>query len=112
VFVGLAPVDRDYSLHAAGAGLGLIVGNMGVALLGLSMLRRAPALGLFSLVLGGAALAGFGLYVGHVYLGLGRGGMERVAAYPQTIWYAVTGVAVLAGALRSGVPPRPTPRAA
>lgn len=110
VFVGLAPVDRDYSLHAAGAGLGLVVGNMGVALLGLAMLRRAPAFGLFSLVLGAAALAGFGLYIGHIYLGLGRGGMERVAAYPQTIWYALTGVSVLVGVLRSGTPPRSTPR--
>jgi hypothetical protein len=26
------------------------------------------------------------LFAGHVYLGLGAGATERIAAYPETIW--------------------------
>jgi hypothetical protein len=47
---------------------------------------------IYSLLTGAVALAGLALFVSHVYLGIGDGGMERVAAYPQPIWLIVCGL--------------------
>lgn len=32
------------------------------------------------------SLAALGLFGAHAYLGLGAGTMERLAAYPETVW--------------------------
>ncbi|MFA4877733.1 MAG: DUF998 domain-containing protein [Methanoregula sp.] len=45
----------------------------------------------FSLILGGVSLAALLLLAGKIYLGLGFGGMERMAAYPLIIWALGTG---------------------
>jgi len=39
-----------------------------------------------SVVLGLMALAALGLSAGKIYLGLGRGGMECIVAYPVLMW--------------------------
>jgi len=41
-----------------------------------------------SVVLGLMALGALGLFVGGVYLGLGKGGMERMIVYPVLMWGA------------------------
>jgi len=41
-----------------------------------------------SVILGLMALGALGLFLGGVYLGLGRGGMERMIAYPVLMWGA------------------------
>ena len=95
VLVGLAPVDVAHGRHIVGAAFGLIVANVGLLLLGLTFVRRGPAVGIFTLAFGAMGLAAFVVYRSELDFGIGHGAMERVAAYPQTIWYAVMGVLLL-----------------
>jgi len=44
-----------------------------------------------SIVLGLMALGALGLFLGGVYLGLGKGGMERIVVYPVLMWGAGLG---------------------
>jgi len=48
-------------------------------------ITRRP-LSYFSVVLGVIALAALVLYFSHYDLGIGRGGMERMIAYPSLVW--------------------------
>lgn len=50
-----------------------------------------------SLVLGAVSLAALILLAGNIYLGLGFGGMERMAAYPLVLWALGTGGVLMAG---------------
>jgi hypothetical protein len=58
-------------------------------------------LGLLGLV--GTVLSTVGEYAWPaLYLGLGRGGMDRVAAYPAILWLLVAGTATAVRAVRAG----------
>lgn len=91
LIVGFFPENTISFMHILGASLPFLLGN--VALVLCSIYLALPRLlryytfvsGIFALV----ALVFF--YTGH-YLGLGIGGMERLVAYPQTIWLIVFGV--------------------
>ncbi|MFC9705300.1 DUF998 domain-containing protein [Streptomyces sp. NPDC056943] len=109
VLAGLAPADVDENQHVLGALLIMAGGNIGLVLAGSGLadhvrppLRRATAL------LGITAIAALGLFLSRHYLGLGMGGMERVAAFPLLLW------ALAAGALglvrRPGEPGVSAPR--
>ncbi len=94
VLVGVFPENGVAWLHGLGAGLPFLVGNVGLVLLGRSL--SAPAgLRLYTMLSGGVALVALVLYMSTASLGLGDGGMERVVAYPQTLWQIVLGVYVL-----------------
>ncbi|MEV0300182.1 DUF998 domain-containing protein [Streptomyces prasinus] len=107
VLIGLAPTDVHKGLHVVGAALIMGTGNAGLVLAGFGLadrvprpLRRAPGL------LGVVALLAFGLFLSGHYLGLGMGGMERVAAYPLLFWVAALGlwgVVLRAGRTRAAV---------
>ncbi|SDC02486.1 DUF998 domain-containing protein [Streptomyces prasinopilosus] len=107
VLIGLAPTDVHTGLHVVGAALLMGAGNAGLVLAGSGLADRVPrplrrAAGL----LGTAALLAFGLFLSGHYLGLGMGGMERVAAYPLLCWVAALGlwgVALRAGRARAPV---------
>lgn len=43
-------------------------------------------------MLGVTAITAFGLFLSHRYLGLGMGGMERVAALPLLFWALAVGI--------------------
>ena len=88
--VGFMPENRAPVLHAIAAALPFLVGNLGVAILAGS-LRMSPAFRLYTWLSGLGPLVALGFFVGQDFLGLGRGGMERVVAYPQTIWLMVFG---------------------
>lgn len=90
-FVGLFPENSVPALHTLGAALPFLVGNLGIVLLG-SVLRLPKLLRLFSLASGGLALVALIFFTTGHYLGLGEGGMERVTAYPQTIWLVTFGI--------------------
>ena len=47
-----------------------------------------PPFSIIAVILGLIALAALGLFGAQVYLGLGRGGMERMIAYPILMWGA------------------------
>lgn len=109
VLVGIFPEDRVAWLHVAAAALPFLVGNAGLVVLGRSL--GVPGwLRSYTMLSGGVALIALALYVTGATLGLGNGGMERVVAYPQTVWQIVLGTYVLrrSGKLVGGTGERTT----
>jgi hypothetical membrane protein len=98
MLVGIFPQETNGGLHAIGAGLAFLLGNIGVILVGSGLDTR---LRLTSFMLGGIGLYGLLLFVSGQYLGLGIGGMERIAAYPQSIWMIIIGSYLLATSHKS-----------
>jgi len=98
--VGLAPEDFAPGWHYLGAGEHFLLCNAGAALLGLAVLRggRARRIALVSLAAGLLGLAGLVCLATRHYIGLGVGGMERVTAYPFTLWIAGMGAWLLRAA--------------
>jgi len=45
-----------------------------------------------SLLLGAVTLIALELYINKIYLGLGKGGMERVIVYPELLWSVIFGI--------------------
>lgn len=91
VMVGLFPENTISSLHVVGAFLGLGIGNLSILLLGLSLNRIHPAVRTYTIVSAMISLGAFALFSFDVFLGLGRGGMERLISYPFTIWMVTFG---------------------
>jgi hypothetical membrane protein len=85
ILVGLFPENTVSALHGLGAALAFVIGNIGIIVLGVS-LRLRLALRVVSVCLGVIALTALVAYASSHYLGLGEGGIERVVAYPQTLW--------------------------
>ena len=96
MLAGLFPLDTVPLLHVIGAALALGLACFGFILMARVLWHTHRAFALYSLATGLLALLGFALYVGEIYLG-GRGTVERLAAWPQTLWYMVTGALILAG---------------
>ena len=94
VMVGIFPENTVSALHGLGAALPFSVGNLGVIVLGLS-LELPRALRLLTLILGALAVVAMVFYASSHYLGLGEGGIERLVAYPQTVWMIVLGAYLL-----------------
>jgi hypothetical membrane protein len=94
VLVGLFPENSVPILHGIGATLSFVFGNIAILVLGQS-LRLPLALRAFSLFFGVLALAALVAYESSHFVGLGHGGLERVVAYPQTIWVIVIGTYTL-----------------
>ena len=91
IVVGCVPENTVDLLHQIGAGVAIGIGTAGILLLGIILvlprglawgMRAVPPIALVALV----------LFALHVYLGLGRGGMERAAAYPEAVWLIVFGI--------------------
>jgi hypothetical membrane protein len=97
IAVGLFPENEKIALHRLGAAGHFVLGNLGMALLGVALLRAKGrrALAVYSIVSGVAGLVATALFINDHYLGLGIGGMERVAAYPLPLWLMVTGLSFL-----------------
>lgn len=90
IIVGLFPENTVSAFHGIGAALPFLVGNAGIVLLGVSLNLPKP-LRIYTFLTGLIALAALGVYASSHYLGLGEGGIERVVAYPQTVWMIVMG---------------------
>jgi hypothetical membrane protein len=88
--VGWFPENTVGFLHVAGAGLAIGVGTFGVFVLGL-VLALPNSLRWAMRVVAPLALLALMLFATHMYLGLGAGTMERIAAYPETIWLIIFG---------------------
>lgn len=91
ILVGIFPENTISVLHIIGATLPFLVGNLGLVVLGLT-LHVPRALRYYTSISGLVALAGLLLFLSHTYLGIEIGGMERITAYPQTIWLIVFGI--------------------
>lgn len=91
ILVGLFPENTVTSLHVLGATLPFLIGNLGLIVLG-TVLDLPRTLRYYTLLSGYISLVAFVLFVSHTYLGLGIGGMERIVAYPQTMWLIIFGI--------------------
>ena len=95
VGVGVFPSDTAPAMHMLGAGIILVLGNPGIVLAGFALWQSHRPLAVISLALGLAGIIGTLLFLGEIDLGIGLGGMERVAFYPLPLWCGVMGVALL-----------------
>ncbi|WP_410822469.1 DUF998 domain-containing protein [Micromonospora sp. 050-3] len=89
----LYPADIDENLHVLGAFLIMGLGNIGLLLAGLA--PRTTTLGRWrrlTLTAGLIALTGTTLFAAQQGLGIGVGGMERVAVLPFPLWACALGV--------------------
>lgn len=92
--VGLFPENTVSVVHGLGAGLAFVLGNIGIIVLGVT-LRIPRVLRVFSVLAGTVALTALVAFARSHNIGLGEGGIERVVAYPQTIWLIVMGTYLL-----------------
>lgn len=93
VLAGLAPSDVNENQHLLGALLIMAAGNIGLIVAGFCLAEHVPTpLRWGTSLLGAVAITAFGLFLSHHYLGLGMGGMERVAALPLLFWALAAGV--------------------
>jgi hypothetical membrane protein len=91
ILVGTFPENTISDLHVLGAFLPFFIGNIGIVILGL-VLNIPKSLRIYSIFSGCFSLLALVFFFTHSYLGLGIGGMERLTAYPQTIWLIVFGI--------------------
>jgi hypothetical membrane protein len=85
MLVGVFPEDTVYSAHIAGADLAFLLGNVALIVFGLTL--RVPRwFGWSSIASGAVALVALVLFLTHRRFWLELGGMERLVAYPQTVW--------------------------
>lgn len=103
--VGLFPENTVPLMHAVGAILALGVGNIGIGILSVGLQRIPLPLRMYTLLTGVVTILAFCLFIANQYLGLGQGGMERLASYPQTVWLIFFGLYMtktrLAAAMKS-----------
>ncbi|WP_369208387.1 DUF998 domain-containing protein [Streptomyces sp. PU-14G] len=108
VLAGLAPADVNENQHVLGALFIMAAGNIGLVVAGFCLAEQVPTtLRWGTSLLGVTALTAFGLFLSHHYLGLGMGGMERVAALPLLFWALAVGVRGLiqrTGRMQEAVP--------
>ncbi|MFF9592560.1 DUF998 domain-containing protein [Streptomyces sp. NPDC014646] len=116
MLAGLAPADVNENQHVLGALFIMAAGNIGLVVAGFGLAEQVPApLRWGTSLLGVTAITAFGLFLSHHYLGLGMGGMERVAAFPLLFWalaVSVRGLIRQAGRMREAVPAERLSRAA
>jgi len=95
ILVGLFPENVNITPHTIGAAAQFISGNLGILVLGIALAANRLPLAICSIILGGAGLLATALFVSGNYLGLGIGGMERIAAYTLPLWLIVVGISIL-----------------
>ena len=89
--VGFFPENTIGILHYIGASLPFFVGNIALIIFALTLFIP-KAFSLYTLASGSFALLAMVLFLTHTYIGIGVGGIERIAAYPQSIWLIVFGL--------------------
>lgn len=96
VLVGVFPENVNFPPHRLGATLHFVCGNLGQVVLGATMLGAPPwrRWAGYSIASGTVGLLATALFVSRHYLGMGIGGMERLAAYPLPLWTIVMGIVV------------------
>jgi hypothetical membrane protein len=97
LMVGMYPENENITIHSIGAGINFIGGNMALVLFGLAVPSTSPRPQFiwFSITAGILGLTATGLFVARHDLGLGPGGIERLAAYTTTTWQIVAGLIIL-----------------
>lgn len=103
VLVGAFPENTITGLHVLGAFLALGVGDVSIIILARALGNVRPSFRIFTLLIGFISLAGFLLFISGAHLGVGRGTLERIASYPQTLWLILFGIYMTGSHFRSVV---------
>ena len=102
ILVGAAPENEHIVLHSIAA-LNIPAGNLVVLLFSVAIFQVHKVLAFIGLVAGVLGLVGTTLSVAaqiggsRFLLGLGTGGMERLAAYPGNAWIVAVGITAIVG---------------
>jgi len=80
--VGIFPEDFG-TVHKAVSLIAFLFGALSAIA---SYKYQKPPLSYFAVILGLTSLAALAMFATEVYLGLGKGGMERMIAYPVLLW--------------------------
>jgi hypothetical membrane protein len=94
LLTGVFPSDGNATAHLIGAGVHLLGGGLGLIALAYGMRPRSEAVGTTLALLGLVGVIGTVFFASAVFLGLGEGGMERVAAYAIPVGLTVAGAAL------------------
>jgi hypothetical membrane protein len=95
VVAGVFPENSVGAIHAIGAALPFVLGNVGMIVLGLGLKRLPVVLRAYTVVSGLLGLIALTLFLVGIHMSIGPGGMERLAAYPQSIWLMIFGLYML-----------------
>jgi len=100
IAAGIFPENSIPAFHGLGTAAAFLAGNIG--LIALAVALKVPATWrVYSFASGAVALLALASYASGHYA-LGEGGIERVVAYPQVVWLAVTGAYFTARTPRRG----------
>jgi hypothetical membrane protein len=91
ILVGFFPENENRTMHIIGAFLAIAVGNLAILVLG-AVLTLPESMRRSMLMFSSLALAALLCFASHRYFGIGHGTMERIAAYPVTIWLIAFGL--------------------
>jgi hypothetical membrane protein len=91
ILVGFFPENENRTMHIIGAFLAIAIGNVAILVLG-AVLTLPESMRRSMLTFSSLALAALLCFASHKYFGVGRGMMERIAAYPVTIWLITFGL--------------------
>ena len=94
IIVGIFPENSIPAFHGLGAAIPFTVGNAALIIMAAAPMMPV-VLRLYSFLSGAVAILALVCYSSRHYLGLGEGGIERVVAYPQTVWLIVIGLFLL-----------------
>jgi hypothetical membrane protein len=95
--VGLFPFNVQPRIHSLSASFNFLMTGLGLVVLGFALGVRSRV-GAVTLVLGLMSLVGLVFYT--IGAGQLRGLVERIAAYPQIVWYSFAGISMLRAARR------------
>jgi hypothetical membrane protein len=91
ILVGFFPENENRTMHIIGAFLAIAIGNVAIVVLG-GGLTLPESMRRSMLIFSSLALAALLCFASHKSFGIGRGTMERIAAYPVTIWLIAFGL--------------------
>ena len=91
ILVGSFPENANGTLHVAGAGMAIGGANLGILLLGLALVSIPEGFRHFMLASASVSLVAVVCFGMKHHFGLGAGGMERIAAYPEAVWLIMFG---------------------
>jgi hypothetical membrane protein len=91
ILVGFFPENVNPTMHKVGAFFAIGIGNVAIFALG-ALLTLPESMRRYMLTFSSLSLAALVCFASHKYFGIGGGMMERVAAYPETIWLITFGL--------------------
>lgn len=94
IIVGIFPENSVPAFHGLGTAIAFTIGNAALIIMAAAPMMPT-ALRVYSFLSGALAVLALVIYSSGHYLGLGEGGMERVVAYPQSVWLIVIGLFLL-----------------